>query len=98
VVDGSIPSRLTNIIKDLFQIAFQTKISGKHRVSSDPMTSVIIMTEENSEVMDQSPADPTLIQSLGYVTLAWSVVDEMLSAALFSLLSIDKFEFTILID
>ena len=37
------------------------------------------------------------MQLLGYVTLAWSTIDEMLTAALFSLLSIDKFEFTILI-
>ena len=55
------------------------------------------MTNDNSEIVDQSPADPLLVQSLGYVTLAWSLVDEILSAALFSLLSIDKFEFTILV-
>ena len=55
------------------------------------------MTEAKSEKLDQSPPDAALLQLLGYVTLAWSTVDEMLTAALFSLLSIDKFEFTILI-
>jgi len=55
------------------------------------------MTEAKSELMDQSPSDAALVQLLGYVTLAWSTVDEMLTAALFSLLSIDKFEFTILV-
>jgi hypothetical protein len=57
----------------------------------------ITMTEPNSALMDQSPPDAALVQLLGYVTLAWSTIDEMLTAALFSLLSIDKFEFTILI-
>jgi hypothetical protein len=54
------------------------------------------MTETDREMMDQSAPDAALLHSLGQVTLAWSIVDEMLSAALFSLLSIDKFEFTIL--
>ena len=55
------------------------------------------MTEAKSDEVDQRPPDAILVQLLGYVTLAWSTVDEMLTAALFSLLSIDKFEFTVLI-
>jgi hypothetical protein len=62
-----------------------------------PRDGAITMTKAKSERMDQSPPDAALLQLLGYVTLAWSTVDEMLTAALFSLLSIDKFEFTILI-
>ena len=56
------------------------------------------MTDDpQEETLDQSQPDAVLLQLLGLVNHTWSMVDEALSAAIFSLLQIDKFEFTILL-
>lgn len=55
------------------------------------------MPADNPEYLDESLPEPSVLQTLGQISIAWGVLDTMSSAVLFSQLDMDPIEFSSLV-